>query len=521
MTEKTAIIIGGGPAGLTAALELLRRTRVKPVVLEADRILGGISRTEVVEGNRIDIGGHRFFSKSDEVMRWWLDILPLERGYEQSIELAYQGKRRSLEANRQGPDPAHTDDVMLVRPRSSRIYWNRKLLDYPLKLSPDTVRKIGVGTLGVAGLSYAHAMAFPISKEHSLEDFLINRFGRKLYSMFFQSYTEKVWGVPCRDISAEWGAQRIKGLDIRKVIRHALTPKQARPNDVAQKKVETSLIEQFLYPKFGPGQMWETVARKVEALGGDVLLQHRVTGLRAAGNEIVAVEVEDARTGERHVLRADYVLSTMPVRELVRNLRKEVPEDVREVAEGLVYRDFFTVGLLVDRLRVAGSGGQPLLDNWCYVQAPEVLLGRVQIFNNWSPWMVADPSKVWLGLEYFCFERDELWSRPDSALVDLGAEELERIGMIDRRDVRLGRVIRMRKTYPAYFGTYSRFGVVRDYLDRHANLFCLGRNGQHRYNNQDHSMLTAMRAVDSIARGDVDKDPVWSVNVEQEYHEEK
>lgn len=514
-----AVIIGGGPAGLTAAYELQRRTSVKPIILEADRILGGISRTEEVEGNRIDIGGHRFFSKSDVVMQWWLDILPLERGQENAFQIHYQGQERKLTGNPAGPDPAETDEVMLVRSRSSRIYWNRQLLDYPLKLSVDTIKKIGLPTMAQAGLSYARAMALPRKSEQSLEDFLVNRFGYRLYDMFFKSYTEKVWGVPCREIAADWGAQRIKGLDIGKIIQHAL--KRNRRDDVSQKGVETSLIERFLYPKLGPGQMWETVGRKVLEGGGEIHRHQEVIGLKVEGERVTHVESKDRQTGETRLWAADHFISTMPIRELCSSLQTELPQEVKEVAAGLVYRDFFTVGLLVDKLALRERDGSPLKDNWCYVQEPSVLLGRIQLFNNWSPYLVQDPKKTWLGLEYFCFETDEIWSRPDQDLIALGTEEMARIGFIDPRDVRLGKVLRVKKTYPAYFGTYSRFNVVRDYLDRLSNLYCVGRNGQHRYNNQDHSMLTAMNAVEAIKTGSADKSAIWNVNVEQDYHEEK
>lgn len=517
--SPVAIIIGGGPAGLTAAYELLQRTGVKPIVLEADRILGGISRTEEFEGNRFDIGGHRFFSKSDVVMRWWLNILPLERGQENAFMIHHQGQERSLAGNPSGPDPRETDEVMLVRSRSSRIYWNRQLLDYPLKLSLDTIRKIGLPTMTVAGMSYAKSLALPRKNEQSLEDFLINRFGYRLYSMFFRSYTEKVWGVPCSEIAADWGAQRIKGLDIGKLIKHALT--RHRRDDVSQKGVETSLIERFLYPKLGPGQLWEVVGKRIVERGGEIHMHQQVTGLRVTEGRVTHVETKDTQTGESREWAADHFISTMPIRELCQSLKTELPKSVEEVASGLVYRDFFTVGLLLDKLAKREKDGSPLKDNWCYVQEPDVLIGRFQLFNNWSPYLVRDPKKTWLGLEYFCFDTDPIWSRPDAELIELGTEEMSRIGIINRSDVVSGKVLRVRKTYPAYFGTYSWFNVVREYLDTLQNLYCVGRNGQHRYNNQDHSMLTAMNAVEAIQSGTTDKSAIWNVNAEQDYHEQR
>ena len=510
---QTAIIIGGGPAGLTAAHELLKRTDVVPIVLEADRILGGISRTEVHNGNRIDIGGHRFFSKSDRVMDWWMDVMPIQRT--EGAALAYQGKQRTL-AGADGPEPEDTERVMLVRGRKSRIYHGGSFFDYPLSLSPQTLAKLGVRRSLRIAASYSRATLRPLPEERSLEDFLINRFGRELYRTFFKDYTEKVWGVPCHEISAEWGAQRIKGLSLRKALAHFL--KNAIPSprdDIAQKDVETSLIEQFLYPRLGPGQLWEIVGERIEAAGGTIHMRHQVIGLERDAHRITAVIAEDAE-GKQHRFSGDFVFSTMPVRALCKALSPAPPPDVAEVAAGLLYRDFITVGLLVDRLKLG-----TLDDNWIYIQEPGVQVGRMQIFNNWSPWMVSDPSKIWIGLEYFCYDTDPLWKMDDEALINLGIEESERIGILERAAVRDGVAIKMPRTYPAYFGTYDRFDVIRRFLDDVDNLYPIGRNGMHRYNNQDHSMLTAMIAVDGIAAGVRDMDALWNVNTESEYHEEK
>ena len=520
MSRKTAVIIGGGPAGLTVAYELLKRSDIEPIVLEQSIQLGGISRTERFKGNHIDIGGHRFFSKSDRVMNWWLNIMPMQQTDEKAFAIQYQGQTRDIEHVGEGPNPEVTDRVMLIRPRKSRIYWRRRLFDYPLSMSADTIRKMGLIRMGRAGFSYMRSMAFPVKPEITLQDFIINRFGRELYDTFFKSYTEKVWGVPCEEIPADWGAQRIKGLSILKAIKHALTSK--RNGDVSQKGTETSLIERFLYPKFGPGQMWETVAEEIRERGGEVLMRHKATKLSTENGSIKAVTLRNEDTGEETTLEADYVFSSMPVRELVRILDADTPQSVRDVADGLMYRDFFTVGLLVDKMKLEEPAtGERIRDNWIYIQEPDVLIGRLQIFNNWSPYLVADQSKTWLGLEYFCYESDEIWSRPDSELVELGKQELGKIDIIDPRDAIDGCVIRVQKTYPAYFGSYTRFADVRAYLDRFQNLFCIGRNGQHRYNNQDHSMLTAMISVDNILKGITGKKNVWEVNTEEEYHEAK
>ncbi len=536
--KKKAVIIGAGPAGLTAAYEFLKRTDVVPYVYELSDMIGGIARTVKYKGNRIDIGGHRFFSKSDRVMNWWQDILPLETGVPDDFKISYQGKTREIKAG-EGVDADKNDLVMLVRRRISRIFFLRRFFDYPVSLSVQTVRNLGPWRLFKILVSYTYVRIFPIKKEKNLEDFFINRFGRELYLTFFKDYTEKVWGRPCTEIAPDWGAQRIKGLSITKAIIHAaksLAPK--RPQSIGQKGTETSLIERFLYPKHGPGQMWEETARRVQERGGTIVFNKRAVALEKKGNKIVSVTFEDTQTKERERVEGDYFFSTMPVKELMRAInagtpgtgkqqgKKEVPKNVLEVSEGLCYRDFMTVGLLLNKLAVKNTGkyaslGTLVPDNWIYIQERDVKIGRLQIFNNWSPYMVADPSKVWIGLEYFCNEGDELWSMGEKEFADFAIDELVKIGIIDRLDVLDSIVIKMPKTYPAYFGTYDRFNEIRAYVDKIQNLFLIGRNGMHRYNNQDHSMLTAMVSVDNIQAGITDKTNLWEVNAEQEYHESK
>jgi protoporphyrinogen oxidase len=571
---ERAIVIGAGPAGLTASLEFLRKTEVQPIVLEASGEIGGISRTIRYKGNRMDIGGHRFFSKSDRVMQWWMELMPVESGdgSTEAVEIRYQGKQRvvavpagleeepplrgmgplRIETETEETDalgeekpaehghtetvvaaaPENEDLVMLVRPRKSRIYYLRKFFDYPIKLSGTTLSHLGPVRMVKIGVSYVMSRVRPIKEEKSLEDFLINRFGKELYLTFFKSYTEKVWGTPCDKISAEWGAQRIKGLSLTTAVKHfvrkTFTRRPKEPgagNDIAQKGTDTSLIERFLYPKFGPGQLWEHVAEKVVAMGGEIHTGWKVVGIEVEGKRVVAVAVvNDA--GEEKRFEGDYFISTMPMRDLVRAMKVEVPAKVREVSEGLEYRDFITVGVLANKLDVTESdktlGGSRLIkDTWIYIQEPDVLLGRLQIFNNWSPYMVADPTKVWIGLEYFCYETDALWAMPDEELKRFAAGELEKIGILKTAEVLDAHVVRVPKTYPAYFGTYDRFAELREWTDGFENLFLVGRNGMHKYNNQDHSMLTAMAVVDGIAAGYVDKAAVWGINSEQEYHEEK
>ncbi len=529
MKSATALIIGGGPAGLTAAYELLTRTNIRPIVLEASDMLGGISRTVNYRGNRMDIGGHRFFSKSERVMDWWQKMLPLEKqaSGETKAQLTYQGQTRPYEAPATGPDAQQTDDVMLIRPRKSRIYFLRKFFDYPISLSGQTLRNLGLWRTFQIGISYIKARLLPIRNEQNLEQFFINRFGRALYLTFFKSYTEKVWGLPCDQISAAWGAQRIKGLSITKAIRHALGRMWKSSSDLQQKNVETSLVERFLYPKLGPGQMWEKCGQAITRLGGEIRFHKRVDQviLSPDGKRVDAVVVTDTQSGQSETLRADHVFSTMPIRDLIAGMQgAEVPAPVKEVASGLVYRDFITVGLLLTRLclKDANSRTQKLIDdNWIYVQEPDVQLGRIQIFNNWSEHLVAKPDTVWLGLEYFCQDTDPLWKLSDDEMKKLAVEELAKIGIALPEDVLDGTVLRVPKTYPAYFGSYDRFDEIQNWVNQVENLFLIGRNGMHRYNNQDHSMLTAMVAVDNLESGRTDKSNLWNVNTEQEYHEEQ
>jgi len=505
---KTALIIGAGPAGLTAAYELLHRTDVRPVVFEVDAQVGGISKTVNYKGNRMDLGGHRFFTKSERVLSWWLNLLPLER---------------QAAGEDGGPDPDHADLVMMLRKRVSNIYYLRTFFEYPLTLNVRTLRKLGLARTLRIGFSYLWALLCPIRDPQNLEQLMINRFGRVLYETFFKSYTEKLWGMPAREMSADWGVQRLKDISISKAVAHYVTKLFRKTDDLRQDGVSTSLIEQFMYPKYGPGQMWEQAARDIEAKGGQIHLRHRVSALHTDGRRVVGITVVDEQTGETRRWDGDYVFSTMPIKDLAAAFDGPVPDEVRRVAGGLQYRDFMIVGLLVKGLKVkpdAAEGGR-IRDNWIYVQETEVKIGRLQVYNNWSPHMVADPENtVWLGLEYYCAEGDELWSKPDDDLIAFGAEELARIDIIDQTDVLEGTVLRVKKGYPAYSGTYYDIHVVREFVEGFDNLFLIGRNGMHRYNNQDHSMLTAMMAVDNIINGVTTNDNIWEVNMEQEYHED-
>lgn len=480
--QKQVVIAGGGPAGLTAAHLLQGEAQVS--LYEKSEMLGGISRTVAHHGNHIDIGGHRFFSKSSRVNDFWREVMP----------------------------------GMLTRPRVSRIYFLRRFFDYPVRLTPATLRRLGFKRTLRAGIGYIKSMLRK-RPELSLEDFYINRFGRPLYETFFEGFTEKVWGKHPSQLSADWGAQRVKGLSLWGLVKDFVSKRMPWSS---RREVETSLIERFKYPPLGPGQLWETVGAQALEAGAKVELNTGVERIHLERGRVVGVTVRGADGVARRV-ECDEFISSMPVSELIAALDGiDVPEDVRRVAAALPYRDFITVGLLVNRLKIKSENGRGLIpDTWIYVQDSDVRLGRIQVFNNWSPRMVADPERhVWLGLEYFCNEGDELWEMTDDEMIQLAAAELAKIGIIDSSEVTDAVRIRMPKAYPAYFGSYGEFDKVRAFLDTIPNLWCVGRNGQHRYNNMDHSMLTAMEAADRIAAGDTDKAPLWNVNTDAAYHED-
>lgn len=525
-TKSHIVIAGAGPAGLTAAVELLRRGACRVTVCEASDMVGGISRTVAHGGNRIDIGGHRFFSKSERVMQWWREMMPLQTA-PAADEIALGERMSTGVFERQActppvdADPQTTDCVMLIRRRVSRIYYLRRFFDYPVRLSAATLRNMGLRRTLSAGFGYLRATVRK-RPERSLEDFYINRFGRPLYRMFFEDYTTKVWGLHPSQLGADWGSQRVKGLSIAAILRDILSKATG-----CRKNVETSLIEEFLYPKFGPGQLWEAAADEVRRLGGTILMRTPVTEVHVGpGGAVDSVTVAHA-DGRTEQLACDAFISSLPLRDLAASLRGTMlPEDAARVAATLPYRDFITVGLLVPRLAIQNTTrlrtiANRVPDTWIYIQERDVRLGRVQVFNNWSPYIVADnPGTVWLGLEYFCFEGDDLWSQSDADIAAFATEELRRTGIIDPDTPVTDSVcIRVPKAYPAYHGSYYQLDTLRRALDSIPNLYCIGRNGQHRYNNMDHSMLTAMEAADAIGRRSTDKSPIWNVNTETDYHE--
>lgn len=516
---KEVIIIGAGPAGITSACELLKDGGdYKVTILEATDAIGGISQTVRYNGNRMDIGGHRFFSKSDEVMNWWSELMPLQGkdAYDDKV----LKREKPLTAN--GPDPEKDDVVMLVRDRVSRIYYGGKFFDYPVTMKPQTIKNMGFVTTMKAGFSYLGS-AIHKRPETSLENFYINRFGKVLYSMFFEGYTEKLWGRHPSEISADWGAQRVKGLSIRALIKDMFNKAFGSKNN---KNVETSLIEQFWYPKYGPGQLWELAAQKAQDMGATLLKGYDVKKIITEDSKVTAV-VCSTPEGEK-TITGDIFISSMPVKDLVLGMNEETtPSDIVDIAKGLPYRDFVTVGLLVNKLNLKNETDKKTLSNivpdcWIYVQEPSVKLGRIQIFNNWSPYMVQKPEDtVWIGLEYFCNEGDDFWNMSDEECISFAVSELEKMGVVKKSDVLDSHREKVKKAYPAYFDTYSDFNSMIEYLDKYNNLYCVGRNGQHRYNNMDHSMLTAIKAAQSIKNGSSDKTEIWNVNTEKEYHETK
>lgn len=515
---KRAIIIGAGPAGLTAAYELLKQSKdIEVVVLEESNDFGGISKTVNYKGNRMDMGGHRLFSKIPEVNEWWEKMLPMQ-GHPSYDDIILD-KEIPLEPN--GPNPEITDRVMLTRNRVSRIYFDDKFYDYPISLKFETFKNMGLIKTIQVGLSYLRSILFKLP-EDNLENFYINRFGKKLYSMFFEYYTENLWGRHPSEIDASWGAQRVKGLSISAIIKDIFR----KIFKLRNRKVETSLIEEFKYPKLGPGQLWEVTTEKIIELGGIIHKNSKV--IKIHKNKLGELEgVTYTKDGKEHVLGGDYIISSMPIKDLVAGMN-DVPDNIKEIAAGLPYRDYMTLGVLVPNLNLKNTTKIKTLNNivpdcWVYVQDRRVKLGRFQIYNNWSPYMIEDvENTVWIGLEYFVNEEDEYWNMSEEQFSELGTNEMIKIGLITSADEVIDtHMEKVKKAYPAYFDTYKDIDELITYLNSIENLYCIGRNGQHRYNNIDHSMCTSFEAVKNIVNGIKTKDNIWNVNTEKEYHESK
>ncbi len=507
--QKIAIIIGAGPAGLTAAYKLLKETDIKPIIYEESNVIGGISQTFEYKGNRMDIGGHRFFTKNDLVMDVWKELMKPQGAPALDEKLLNENKQYEGKA-----DPEKEDNVFLTRRRVSRIYYLGKFFDYPISMKPRTFLNMGFFRTMSAGFGYIHSCIFK-KKEDSLENFYINRFGKPLYNMFFKDYTTKVWGRSPKEISPDWGAQRVKGLSLMKTFVSALT----KPFRKKSSKVETSLIEEFYYPKKGPGQLYSKMADEIIKMGGEIHFNSKVDNVHLNGNSIDYIDVNG------NIVKGDYYISSMPIKDLM-NSMNDVDKSLLHIANNLPYRDFITVGLLLDKLKIKNKTKMKTVNNivpdcWIYIQDNSVKLGRLQIFNNWSPYMVDDLEKhIFVGLEYFCNEGDEMWNMKEEDFIKFAIDELVKIKIIDKEDVLDSVELKIKKAYPAYFDSYAEFPKVKDYLNSIDNLYCIGRNGQHRYNNMDHSMLTAIETVNVIKKG-LDKSIIWNVNADKEYHESK
>ena len=473
-SQNHVVIMGAGPAGLTAAYELAVHQQVGVTVLEKDsRYVGGISRTVEHDGYRFDIGGHRFFSKSTEIEDLWTEVM---------------------------------GDDLLVRPRLSRIIYKGKYFDYPLKAF-NALFNLGLIETVRCLSSYVWARLLPTRNPKSFEDWVTNQFGKRLFAIFFKTYTEKVWGMSTKELSADWAAQRIKGLSLLEAIKNALIPQKSKKGGAVIK----TLIDEFRYPRRGPGELWERTAEIIGQQGYPVMMGQEIVSIHHDGNQVTGVETRDA-DGNLHMERGTHYISTLPMRELVHAFNPPLPAHVVEAADGLKYRDFLTVAMILDKAEI-------FPDNWIYLHDPEVVAGRIQNFKNWSPDMVPDASKTCLGLEYFCFEGDGLWTKSDADLVEQGGEELIKLKMCKREEILGGVVVRQPKAYPVYDDEYKmNVRTIRDYLEVHAsNMQMVGRNGMHHYNNQDHSMMTALCAARNIALN-TNLDP-WSVNTDAEYHE--
>ena len=508
MSQKIAIIIGAGPAGLTAAYELLKNTDVHPVVVDRHDIVGGLSRTLTYKGNHFDIGPHRYFTKSTRVQKLWNNLLTTDM-----IDL--ENERTAI---------SNVTGHFLRCQRLTRILFLGQLLDYPLRMDVLTLRQIGMQRVLRMAMSLLKTRIFPIQQEKSLEDFLINRFGRELYQTFFKDYTEKVWGVTCQELTAEWGVQRIKGLSLEKAVKDSLV-RLANCAKYKTRLSETSLIKNFYYPQNGSGQMWQLLAECINAKGAQLLLNYKVTDLVVSEKRVREVCIrknKDCSTIDK--IPVDYVFSSMPVKDLIASFKSDVPERILSISKDLPYREHIEVALLIDGMKklkkqMCYQFPTRLPDHWIYIQDSDVKMGRVQVFNNWSPYLVKNVDSVWLGVEYFCSENDELWCLSDDQLIELAVKELELKGLIESKAYLDGVVVRTKKAYPGYYGSYKQFGSIKEYLNQFENMYLIGRNGMHRYNNMDHSVLSAMAAVDCLRRGISDREQIWNVNTEKEYHE--
>ncbi|MBR3502202.1 MAG: NAD(P)/FAD-dependent oxidoreductase [Alphaproteobacteria bacterium] len=463
-----AVILGAGPAGLTAAYELLQQSEVQPLVVEKNPFVGGLCLTARAGDNLADIGGHRFFTKFSKVHDWWLQFLPL--------------------------DAPNTTDTFITQNRLSRIYYLRRFFDYPVALNLRTFRGLGLKRMLNIIASYLRAKLHPIKPEKSAEDFLINTFGKVLYRTFFKDYTEKLWGISCREISAEWGRERIRGIHLREIVLSVL--KAFRPK----------IKDTFLYPKYGPAQLWQKVADKVLKQGGEFTFNAEVVRLNTSGDKIISAVIRMA-DGSEQTIEGDYFISSLPVKDLITML-PNVPQNIRQIAAGLQYRNFRSAVVLLNKMLKTHI----LPDTWLYIQESDVKIGRIQVYNNWSADLLADRTKVLLALEYFCDDNDNLWQMSDEKFTAMAIAEAEKISLIDDKDVIEAYSFKLEKAYPAYFGSYSQFEQIKNYTDSVKNLYLIGRNGMHKYINMDHAVLSGMAVAENIAHNLQDKENIWNID---------
>lgn len=513
MTEgkkKTAIIIGAGPAGLSAACKLIDETDIKPIIIEQDSVVGGISKTVFYDGCGTDIGPHRFFTKSSDVMNFITDFLPLQgKPAKDDILL----NRNFVQTD--GSDPENEDLVFLKRRRFSRIYYLKKFFDYPISLKPKLFLNLGFVRTMKIGFSYIKS-CFVKRNEVSLEDFMINHFGKVLYELFFEKYTQKVWGKHPSEIPKDWGSQRIKGVSLFKILLKAVL---APFNVILKRETERSLVEEYYYPKYGAGQLWSLMAEKIVKSGGEIRFNSKAEKFYNDGKRIYSVVLNN---GEE--IKADYLISSMPIKDLISGMQY-VPNTVQNIASNLEYRNYILVSLIASKINLKNDTNYPTVNNiapdsWIYMQEEDIKAGRIHIMNNFTPYVIDDfKNKVVINLEYFCSEGDEFWTKSQEDMINFGISELKKLNIIKKEDILQSKYIALEKAYPAYFGAYKDFDVIKDYLNKFDNIYCIGRNGQHKYNNMDHSILSGLNVVYAIKTGN--PTILWDVNTESDYQETK
>lgn len=508
---KKIVIIGAGPAGLSAALSILENTDYKPIIIEKDSEIGGLSKTLKNGDFFTDIGPHRFFTKNDKVMNLWTSLLSVQG--KSAIDDLILGRN----FNENGANPETEDNVFLKRKRFSRIYYRKHFIDYPIKINPSIFIAMGLFKSIQAGFSYIKSCFFKLN-ETNLETFMINRFGRVLYELFFEGYTYKVWGIHPKMIQKEWGEQRIKKISLLGILINAI-----KSAIHLNKEKETSLIDEYFYPKFGSSQMWESMANRIIELGGKIMLNTQVIGINNDNSKITSIKILDKISRNEDIIDVTNVISSMPIKDLIINM-ENVPSNISEIASNLPYRDFILVNFVTKNLNLKNNTKHKTINNiapdsWIYLQDSDITAGRMDIMNNFSPYFVKDfKNNIVINLEYFCNENDEFWTKSDVEIIEFAQQELLKINALDKNDIKLSRVFRITKAYPSYFGSYENFDKIKDFINSIENLYPIGRNGQHKYNNMDHSILSGIIVAD-ILKNNSEKKNIWNINTEQNYQE--